>query len=56
MTRNFGANPPVASAWMLGRTVEEIRAIREESQETGQQPAEVAQGDSWKKRLPTSDA
>lgn len=51
--RSFGARPPEGSEWMMGKTVAEIDAIRDEAEATGKTTAEVAAGDDWKKRLTT---
>lgn len=54
MTDHYmGANTPSHLQWMVGKTVEEIDAIKEEAKATGRtsQLAEVATEDGWKKRL-----
>jgi hypothetical protein len=51
--RTFGALPPPGCEWQIGKTVDEIRAIKEETMATGKEPSEVAKGNDWKKRLNT---
>jgi len=49
--RGTGALPPPDFEWMMGRSVEEINAIREEAHATGKPYTEVATSDAWRARL-----
>lgn len=45
-------NLPPPEAWSLGRSTEELDAIRAEAEATGKTPDEVIKTHEWKKRLP----
>ena len=49
--RGMGALPPQEHAWMVGRSVEEIDAVRAECQKTGKTPDEVLKSDDWRINL-----
>ena len=51
MNRIYGAFPPPNREWMLDKSVAEIDAILEESEETNKTPEEVLQSEEWKKRI-----
>lgn len=41
MNRGFGAMPPAGEEWIIGKSVEEIETLREESQRTGKPVEEI---------------
>lgn len=43
----FGALPPPEMEWMMGKTVEEIDAIRYVAELTGKKESEVAEENDW---------
>jgi len=47
----FGRCPPPGTFWMLGKSFDEIQAIKKESQDSGKEPNEVIKTDDWKKHL-----
>jgi hypothetical protein len=47
----MGAMPPQQHKWMLGRSVEEIRAITLTSEESGKSIDEVISSGSWKHKF-----
>jgi hypothetical protein len=49
--RSYGALPPPGMEWMMGKTVEEIEAIRYEADITGKETSEVAEGNTWQQWL-----